>query len=227
MKKLILILFFFICSCKSINYQDVNPTILPNKNLLPAMNTSIDTYNLEASYSEGYFTAKASTYGSSYTNKKGFGTSFHKTHMKGKNYKDKRVNDVINIFEKTVKENISTPYGTKKGTIALTIRYRENNNNKKYRAISLLSFGTATLLGFPWDKIDETIEIEVEILNNKQETIKIYKEFVSGTSYVAAWWGYNEDDAYRKVSADNIKQALEKISLQINADASDIKKKLK
>ena len=86
MKKLLLILSLFICSCKSITYQDVNPIISPNNHLLPALNTSIDIYNLEASYSEGYFTAKASTYGSSYTNKKGFGTSYHKTNIKGRNY---------------------------------------------------------------------------------------------------------------------------------------------
>lgn len=227
MKKLLMTLFIFICSCKSITYQDVNPIISPNAHLLPALNTSVDIYNLEASYSSGSFTAKASTIGSSYTNNKGFGSSYHSTRLKGKNYKDARVNDVINIFEKEVKENISTPYGAKKGTISLKIRYRESDNNKQYRIVSLLSFGSATLLGFPWDKIDETIEVEVEITNNKKETVKIYKEFVDGSSYVAAWWGYNEEDAPRKIAADNIKQALEKIRIQINTDAANIKKNLK
>ena len=227
MKKFILTLFAILCSCKSITYQDVTPIISPNTHLLPALDTSVDIYNLESNYSEGFFTAKADSIGTNYTNPQGFGTSYHSTRMKSKTYKDVRINDIINIFEKEVKENISTPYGAKRGTISLRIRYRESDNNKKYRIVSLLSFGTAILLGFPWDKIDETIEVEVELINNKKETVKIYKELISGSSYVAAWWGYNEEDAPRKVSADNIKQALEKIRIKIGYDTPTIKNNLK
>ena len=51
MKNFILLFFIFICSCKSITYQDINPIISPNTHLLPDLNTSIDIYNLESSYS--------------------------------------------------------------------------------------------------------------------------------------------------------------------------------
>ena len=227
MKKHTLLLCILICACRSITYQDVNPTISPNANLLPSLETLIDIYNLESTYSSGSFNGSANSFGSGYVNSSGFGNSFQSTSINGNYYKDARVSDIINIFEKEVKENISTPYGAKKGYISLKIGYRGSEDSWTYCIVSTLSYFTLPLVGFPWDKIDESLEVEVQIMNNKKEVIKIYREDIYNSSYVAMWWGYNGNNAYRKVAADNIKQALEKIRIRIGNDATEIKNKLK
>ena len=71
-----------------------------------------------------------------------------------------------------------------------------------------------------------SLEVEVEILNNKKELIKHYKVNVDNSEAVAMYYGYHQKHVYRKLAADNIKQAMEQIRLQINNDAEEILKKL-
>lgn len=226
MKKTILTLFFLICSCKSITYQDVNPTKQPNSNLLPALESVVDINNLESVYTSGSYQGSIDNFGSAYGTGN-WGGWLQTSSINGTHYKDSRVNDVINVFNKEVKENISSPYGTKKGYIVLKLGYRGNDHGYQYMIPSLLSLGTLNILGFPADKITQSLEIEVEIWNNKKELVKRYVENVLDYNYVAMYWGYRQPVILRKVAADNIKQGLEKIRYQINNDAAEIKQKLK
>ena len=98
MKKYILICFFILSACKSITYQDINPQILPNENLLPAMESIVDMSNLEATYTAGYYNGSANNLGTGIGNSSWIQT----TAISGTNYKDARVNDVINVFEKEI-----------------------------------------------------------------------------------------------------------------------------
>ncbi len=226
MKKIILIILVLTCSCKSITYQDVNPTIQPNNNRLPALESVVDINNLESTYSVGSYYGIANNFGTGYGNNNWTGW-VQTTTINGTQYKDTRVNDVINIFNKEVKENISNPYGEKKGYITLKLGYRDNESSILYLLPSMLTFCTINILGFPADKRSQSLEVEVEIWNSKKELIKRYVENVYNYNYIAMYWGYDENTIDRKIAADNIKQALEKIRLKINNDAKEIQKKLK
>lgn len=221
-----LFLLFFLASCKSITYQDVNPNINPNQNLLPALNIMVDIYNLESTYSSGSYSGQANSFGSGYAANNNWGNWFQTTSLSGTQYKDARVNDIINIFDKEVKENISTPYGNKKGYISLKLGYRGSDSSIIYPFTSTISLFTLNLFGFPWDKINESLEVEVQIMNNKKEIIGRYVENVANSNYVAMWWAYDENTIYRKVAAENIKIALEKIRYRINEDSIRLKKQL-
>ena len=226
MKKFIILCCILICSCRSIKYQDVNPIISPNRNLLPALETLIDINNLEATYTSGSYVGTANNFGSGYGANHWGGWSSTAT-MKGTYYKDARVNDIIYIFNKEVKENIISMYGVKRGYIVLKLGYREADFSSLYRLSSILTLGTINFLGFPADKISQSLEVEVEIWNNNREVIKRYVEHVVDSEYVAMYWGYNTNAATRKVAADNIKQALEKIRIKIGQDATEIKNRLR
>lgn len=226
MKKYLL-LILFLTSCKSITYQDVNPGIDPNTNLLPALDTIVDINNLESTYSSGSYVGQANNFGTGYAGNNGWGNWFQTTELSGTQYKDSRVNDIINMFDKEVKENITTPYGEKKGYISLKLGYRGSEGSIIYPLTSTLSLFTLNLVGFPWNELQETLEVEVQIMNNKKEIIGRYTENVFSHNYVAMWWGYDENVIYRKVAADNIKQALEKIRNRISAETSELNNKLK
>ena len=115
----------------------------------------------------------------------------------------------------------------KKGNISLKLGYRGSDSSFIYPFVSTLSLCTLNLFGFPWDRLEESLEIEVQIMNNKREVIKRYVESVNNHNYVAVWWGYEEHDIYRKVAADNIRTVLANIRHRINNDSNEIKKQLK
>ena len=227
MKKYLLLVMVALCSCKSISYSDVNPTASQNPVLLPAMGTIVNMYNLESTYSAGGFTANSNTYGANYDNINYWDLFGTNTVTNGTNYKDDRVSDVVNIFEKEVQNNITSPYGAKKGYFALKLGYRGSEDSILYPLVSIFSLGMLNLVGFPYNELSESLEVQVDVLNKNKELIKRYNENIANSNYVAMWWGYDEGVVYRKVAADNIRQALEKIRISIANDANELNKKLK
>jgi len=222
-----LFLLLFLASCKSISYQDVNPNIDPNKNLLPALDPIIDNYNLKSTYSISSYSGTANVYSAKYKGDSKWEGGTGTTSVSGTKYVDPRVSDAINIFYKEVNENITSPYGTKKGYISLRLGYRGTDWSYIYPAASIASLFTLNLAGFPCDKLEESLEVEVQIMNTKKEIVGRYVENVINYDYIAAWWGYDKKDIFRKVAATNLITALEKIRYKINNDAPELKKKLK
>ncbi len=77
------------------------------------------------------------------------------------------------------------------------------------------------------DKFTQTMEVEIEIMNKKRDVVKRYTQVVETSAYRAYYWGYKRKDINRKVSADNVKEALRIIREKINKDASEILERLK
>lgn len=221
MKKILFVLLVVLCSCKSITYKDVTPDIAPNDKLLPALEPVVDVYNLEAVYSAGGAESSADTYYNMPANANWSSSSSANITY----YKDSRVRNAINIFNKEVKENITNPFGKKKGYIVLRLGYRGVNDNSWLFIPSMVTVFTANLVGFPVDYIKQSQEVEVEIYNNKKELVKRYGCYVSSQAAVAMWWGYGSN-IWTKLAADNIKEALSQIRFQIGDEADDIIDKL-
>lgn len=182
-----------LASCRSIGYEDLNPQIQPNTNLLPVLEVKPDYKSIRAVYNQK---------------------------------KDDRVADALSIFNKEVRENIMEQTGDKKGNITMRINYEEEDSCKVC-VISSFLLGLPNLIGIPGNYFKQTLEIEVLVQNTHKDVIKRYTESVSDTEYVAMYWGYNVDDAERKVAAENMKNALANIRHRINNDAPEIRSKLK
>ncbi len=224
MKKYLLILLC-LTSCRSLTYNDINPTINPNQNLLPALETSFDYSNLESVYSAGGIYGQANNFGTAYNNN--LSSWGQTTTFNARQIKDIRITDALNIFNKEVTENITSPYGKKLGTISLRFGYRGTDTSVIYPLSSYFTFGLLNFLGYPCDKVTDSLEVEVTITNNQKELIGRYTENVQSTAYIAMWWGYDGNRIYRKLAAANMKQAMEKIRIRINNDAPRLKKQLK
>lgn len=205
MKKILLCLMFVLSSCTlPITYNDTHQTKNPNANLLPPMHTKVNTQNLRASFSD---------------------VSQDKN-KPDRNLRDTMTNDAVSIFEREVEENITQSEGNKKGRIAFRVQYVELENTLPLRAVSIATLGLLNLIGFPADKYTQTMEVEVEVMNLKGGVIKRYTETVQNSEYSAFYWGYRRPNINRKLSAENVKQALKLISAKINTDAEYIKSKL-
>ncbi|MBR1825104.1 MAG: hypothetical protein IJ770_00760 [Alphaproteobacteria bacterium] len=140
--------------------------------------------------------------------------------------KDIRVADAVNIFTKEVRENIMEQTGKKKGIITMRINF-EGVTMCKLCRISPFLFNLPPLIGLPANYFDQKLEIEVLILNKRRDVIRRYTESVSDTEYVALYWGYAADAAWRKVAAENMKSAMIKIRQKINNEAPQIRAELK
>ena len=203
MKK-ILFLLMFLCGCTYIGYNDLHQPKNPNTNLLPAMKTKVNTLNLKAAFTDT-------------------------TNDKDKIKRDERdiiVDDAVNIFEREVEQNITVGDGEKKGYIAFRIQYVDLEKSLPIRVVSIATLGIANIFGFPAAKFTQTMEVEVEVTDRKQNVIKRYTETVENSAYVALYWGYRRKEVNRKLAAENVKQALKIISAKINVDAPEIKQKL-
>lgn len=191
-----------LAACKGVGYNDLMPAARPNTNLLPVLEIRTDTTIYPRLLDIG----------------------------EKKKVVDKRGNDAKNIFHKEVQQNIIEATGKKKGYISMRLNYENTVNNSAYSVVgtvSLLALGVPLLLGVPFGAKTQDLEVEVQILNRHKDVIRTYTEKVSDTEYKAAWWGYDSQSIYRKLAAENLKNALDNIRYKINNDAPEIRAGLK
>lgn len=221
MKKILFVLIYLLlAACKSLSYGDLNPIPNPNSNLLPALEPVIDINNLETVYSSGGISGYSSSYG------RGNSNWMQSSYMNMYAYKDVRVEDAVNIFTQEVKDNITNPYGKKKGYIVMRLLNRGVDDCGFCRFVSGFSLFTINLVGVPADSVAQSLDVEVEIYNNNKELVWRKKAHAYAHEYIAIGYGYSDRTIYRKLAADNLKQALMLIKMDINNDANKIKKSL-
>lgn len=223
--------FYFIAaslallvSCRSVTYEDVNPTIQPNQNLLPVLKIETDTSMYPQSYTvETEYYERDDDYNndSDYTPKRSRLNSVEKS-----TYRDPRKKSAANFFIKEVQENIIEQTGAKKGYIKMRVTYLDNDSNFLY-SLTMLPVFIPTLLGVPCGNSKYTTEVEVTIMDNQKNIIKRYTEKAVDEEFEAMYWGYDSYDAKYKASMVSLKKALENIRHRINNDAPQIRAELK
>ena len=191
-----------LASCRSIGYDDLNPNIQPNPNLLPVLTVKTDT------------------------------TIYPKTYKSSdkKKVDDRRANDAANLLRSDAQKNLMEQSGENKGYISMRVSYEDLRNDHVYTAtkvLGIIPLGIPLFLGVPFGGQTQDVELEVQIMNKKRDIIKQYTATCTGSAVSAVWWGYSTKDTRRKASTESIKQAMESIRRQINNDAPEIRAQLK
>lgn len=128
--------------------------------------------------------------------------------------------DIINNFERDVKDNITNPYGDRKGSIVCKLMYSKRDNADWYFTIlSGVTFLTANILGMPLRSQRAIMDIEVEIYDLSGKLIGRYSAHGDDKERVALYYGYNTEDAARKANIMAFQQAMQHIKIQINNEA--------
>ena len=221
MKKALFLLipFFVFTSCATFKMSDLKP-YPKNKNLLPALEPRVDVSSIESAFTLG--TSLGATTG--YANKLGknsvLGTAITSTEIS----KDPRVQDAITIFDRDVKDNITNPYGDRKGYILCKIAAGENSSGYGWAFMSGFTLGFANLLGMPISHWVTTLDVEVEIYNLSETLIRRYNAQCRHETWNALYYGYglNMVAAKRKAGLEAFKCSMNKIKKQIESEASDI-----
>jgi hypothetical protein len=209
-----------LTSCRSLQYAQSSGSIM---NPLPALEPRIDLRSLEDAYSRGEASSTGMTWGAA--------NSFvHTTNSSTTYQNDPRVRDAINLFEKETKDNITMPYGKKRGYITFKI----TESGTKSMLMPLLTLEIVLLLpiplmllGLPVGYQRSFLTLEVEIYNMADELVGRYKQSCNtGKKWSATWWGYSYSTLGNKLPYNALVCAMEGIKTQISNDAQRLKKEL-
>ena len=225
MKKVIILLIPFIVftSCATFKMSDLKPYPI-NKTLLPALEPRVDVPSIESAFTLGQTIGASSGYASKLGNNSVLGTAITSSQIS----KDPRVQDAITIFDRDVKDNITNPYGDRKGYILGKIAAGENSSGIGWAFMSGFTLGVWNLLGMPISHWVTTLDVEVEIYNLSEKLIRRYNAQCRHETWNALYYGYglNMVAAKRKAALEAFKCSMNKIKEQIESDAKDIIKEL-
>lgn len=131
------------------------------------------------------------------------------------------------IFYREVEKNISDYYTPKAGYIKLNYVSTQTGSGNGWTFFSIIPPFVLNLLGMPMSSATYETEMEVRILDNGCNPVKIYRETAEETEYMAMWWGYGSPDYKTKASLSSYKVAFEKIKQKIAKDRDLIESRLK
>jgi len=154
--------------------------------------------------------------------------------MQGATYADKRIQDLVTLFERDVTENICEPGKVPAGTISLFISYSEiKMNNWGLILLNAFTAMVPAILGVPITNTREDIEINVEISDKQGNKISEYTGNGKGKAVMAFYYGYKGTNGggdfpiARKANIIAYNMAMEEIKEKISKDAPNLTEKLK
>ena len=130
------------------------------------------------------------------------------------------------IFYREVEKNISDYYTPKAGYIKLNYVSTQTGSGNGWTFFSIIPPFVLNLFGMPMSSATYETEMEVRILDNDCNPVKIYRETAEETEYMAMWWGYGSPDYKTKASLSSYKVAFEKIKQKIAKDRDLIESRL-
>lgn len=205
-----IVLIIVFTQCRTINLAELNPQGKINP-LLPALEVEFDMYSLEKNFPDRFNSQTSITS----TNMEVTSQSINISNIKNE---DVTPNDFITLFNREVKNNITNPYGEKRGKIVCRIAGKDENPTYILRLLSLISLGTLNILGMPFDINKNIIDIDVEISNNNNELIGRYNAMGKGKEISSLYYGNHYLRAKRYANIKAYKAAMTDIKKQIEAD---------
>ncbi len=224
MKNYLIALLMFITACRSaqpLTFDQINAETNPNEHLLPALDLTIN-FNIPD-----------------------YGVSKVTGDQESTSYSEPIAFDTVNIIKKEVNENITKSYGAKKGNINININFAGWVIKKDETTLLDVVLGPVKFISmiytlglscpliikeFGVDERTRELRLSVDITDNRNNLIKRYEEIVYDTEVFGCLCCPDNSGSlapYRKINADNVKQAMKNIRNRINRDYSYINSRLK
>lgn len=214
MKKLnfLVVTVVLFSSCLTIKTSDLRP-LNKNSSLLPALDPKPDIGSFESVFSIG----KSVGFSSSLSRTTALNVSTLK--------RDARVQDVITIFDREVKDNITQQFGDKKGYIVCKIVSGNlRGGGYGWAILSGMTFLVPNLFGMPFYTYTTSLDVEVEIFDLSNKLIAKYDAQCSNKVKVTLYNGYDgfgEHSSAARISSINaFKGAMEDIKSKIEKDSN-------
>lgn len=195
-------LILLLSSCKSLDLDELNPKG-QNQTLLPPLEPVFDIYHVDHRVDDANLSNQVIN-----------------------PYINDDTRDRIAIFESDVYDNITSPYGERKGSIHCIISSEEIEHSAYFLIPSFLSLGILNILGMPFDLSHKILDVKVEIYDLDRNLVGRYSAQCRKKTIVAFYYGYSGKSADRKNNIQAFKCAMNDIKAQINNDAERLIKAL-
>jgi hypothetical protein len=196
-------ILLFLASCASIKPTDLRPDGM-GCSQLPTLEPIVDINSLESMYPTRTFSTY-DQYGNEET------VTLPPT-------RHKRAQDVYTLFERDVKDCISTPYGEFKGYIICNIRSGNSRMDDMLPIVSIFTLGIPNILGMPYTFVKSYIDMDVEIYTPDDILVGRYSGSGKNTSYARLYGGYRISEVGRISAIKSFKTAMNKIKEEIEKD---------
>lgn len=207
------IALFTLSSCQTLKVSDF-PQGTAIESRLPALEPIFDYHSFQAAYPDYY----ESNSGTDIRITDDFGLVTGSTRGRAVSNETKAY-DAVHLFEKEVRDNISKATGKIYGSAVCKVGFGNSNGNFKNPLISSLTFGVLNLFGYPFNVINDELEVIVEIRDANNFIVGRYSAIGYGECDVTL---YRNDGADRLAHARAFVDAMEKIKLKIERDTGDI-----
>lgn len=222
----------FFVSCKTLQVTDLQPKSSHTSQKLPSLEAQIDLPSLENAYSKGVTqsTGVGLAVSTSSFSAIGVGASTSIS------YSDKRIQDVITLFQRDVINNISQDNSEViTGKIGLRITFSNIKfGGGGYIIPAIFTAGLAWAFGMPINVITQELELEVSVMDKNNKLIKKYTGYGKAKVNVAAYSGYKKMDGPtyqqasvgRKANIEAYNMAMAEIKASIEKDYDRLQKAL-
>lgn len=211
--RFISICIFLLPACRSLSFEEFRSEAR-NPQLLPALQIAMDTLSFESFY-----------WNDPTTNHYPY-EDFDMQLQTYRYARDIRVQDVIILFERDVKDNLTDPKGKKYGYITCKIITGECRYSAVNALLSLATLFIPNLFGLPFNNHMTHLELEVEIYDIRENMVARYAATGYSKIPIALWRGYRTSDAFRLSNMRAFKQAMNDIKMKIAEDYKEINQKL-
>ena len=131
--------------------------------------------------------------------------------------------DVFALLGNELSENMTRATGEKHGQARFKLLYY-NSSMPGWGWIfpSVMTLNIANLAGMPYTKYRADLELQLEILDAKQQVIAQYRAPGSGKATVALYYGYGGSAAYRKANLLALQEAMRGIRAKMEPDIAKL-----
>lgn len=135
--------------------------------------------------------------------------------------------DVFTLLNNELTDNIMESGGNRYGQVRFKLMYY-NKTMPGWGWIlpSLFTLDIANLMGMPFTKYRTDLELQMEILDARQQVIARYQAPGAGKATVAMYYGYSGQEAYRKANLLALQEAMRGIRQKMEPDLAALRDKL-
>ena len=126
--------------------------------------------------------------------------------------------DVRTLFEREVREVLTTPYGPPQGTLLLRTRRVSFRFGPGFGIVSGFTTGVLNLFGFPWARYKYVVETQLDVLNVHRELIGSYRAQGQAKATASLYSRTNYAQPDRVLYVQCVRQSLDQIIPQLRAD---------
>ncbi|HEX8348476.1 MAG TPA: hypothetical protein VF598_00815 [Hymenobacter sp.] len=136
--------------------------------------------------------------------------------------------DPLRLFQREVSQNLMEPEDSAKFGYAKLIvtSATANRKGKGLQALQMITLMAPSLLGVPLERYEATVRAQVQVISSQGKVLGSYSGVGISNIRVAMYHGYSQTSAGRLADIEALRQALNQIRPQLEANSDSLRAEL-